>query len=118
MQLGKICSLLLKRVKKCACHTFLYIKKYFFPCLPRLHKITEMGMAFLFTKAMPYKILILEKGLKTHLNFLSKVHSVFHTTYFRRIICYTQLFLWPKSIVSMNQKFYIIYCRHKEVVKY
>ena len=23
-------------------HTFLYIKKYFFPCLPRLHKITEM----------------------------------------------------------------------------
>ena len=64
MQLGKICGLLLKRGKKYAYHTFDIKKNIFFPCLPRLHKITEMRMAFLFTKAMPYKILILEKGLK------------------------------------------------------
>ena len=38
MKLGKNMCTPTKKGKKYDSHTFLYIKKYFFPCLPRLHK--------------------------------------------------------------------------------
>ena len=51
------------------------------------------------------KILILEKRLKAHFNFLSKVHSVFHHYLFPQDNLSHPTFPLAKSIVSMNQNF-------------
>ena len=68
-----------------------------------LHKMTEMQMAFQFTKSYAFKILILEKRLKAHFNFLSKVHSVFHHYLFPQDNLSHPTFPLAKSIVRMNQ---------------
>ena len=81
-------GLLLKGLKKCdpmLSHTFPSQSKIFF---------------YRFTK-----ILILEKRLKAHFNFLSKVHSVFHHYLFPQDNLSHPTFPLAKSIVSMNQNF-------------
>ena len=68
-------------------------KKYFLALLIGVHHFFSR-----FTK-----ILILEKRLKAHFNFLSKVHSVFHHYLFPQDNLSHPTFPLAKSIVRMNQ---------------